>query len=156
MPLVTASTSRLSTHDAPLTTSAALALKPEPVAQPLVQLHSFLEVVELFERKREALLASHLINDVRLVAFETGRIEVKPVAHIGADVPARINRRLAEWTGMRWNMVYNESAEGEPSLREVRAAAAAQAQAYAVAHPKVQAVLEVFPEAKVIEFVPNK
>ncbi|MFM9890399.1 MAG: hypothetical protein ACKVOE_07175, partial [Rickettsiales bacterium] len=124
--------------------------------QPVVQLHSFLEVIELFELKREALLASHFINDMRLVAFETGRIEVKPVGHIGAEVPARINRRLAEWTGMRWNLVYAESAQGAPTLREQRAAATAQAQAYAVSHPKVQAVLEIFPDAKIIEFVPNK
>ena len=34
--------------------------------------HSYLDVVKLFEERREALLASHLINDMRLVSFAAG------------------------------------------------------------------------------------
>lgn len=133
---------------------AATAQKIEPVA--LAEVHSFLEVVELFEARREPILATHLINDMRVVSFSQGRIEVKPVAHMNADVAARINRRLAEWTGTRWNLTFTNDAEGEPTVREQRARAAAQARDYAVAHPKVQAVLAAFPDAKVIDFIPSK
>lgn len=134
--------------------NAAVKLAPEP--QPLAEVHSFLDVVQLFEARREALLASHLINDMRPVSFAPGRIEVKPIGHMNADVAARINRRLAEWTGERWNLTFNEQAEGEQSIREIRAAAARQARDYAVSHPKVQAVLDAFPDATVIDFIPNK
>jgi DNA polymerase-3 subunit gamma/tau len=134
--------------------ATAAAPQIEPVM--LAEVHSFLEVVELFEARREPILATHLINDMRVVSFEQGRIEVKPIAHMNADVAARINRRLAEWTGARWNLTFTNDAEGEPTIREQRARAAAQARDYAVAHPKVQAVLAAFPGVKVIDFVPSK
>ncbi len=134
--------------------ATATALKIEPVI--LAEVHSFADVVKLFEERREPILATHLINDMRLVAFEAGRIEVKPIAHMNADVPARINRRLAEWTGDKWNLVFNTNAEGEPSIREQRTHAAKQQRDYAFAHPKVQAVLEVFPDAKLVDFIPSK
>ncbi len=112
-------------------------------------------MVELFEARRELTLTTHLINDMRPVSFTQGRIEVKPVGHIPADIPARIMRRLNEWTGTRWSLVYNEHAEGEPSIRELRAAAFAKQRDYAFAHPKVIAAREIFPDAEV-EFVPTK
>jgi DNA polymerase-3 subunit gamma/tau len=141
---------------APASTTVMSATAPKMEPQPVVELLSFADMIALFEEKREALLASHLINDLRLVKFEQGRIEMKPIAHIGADVPARINRRLREWTGTAWNLLYNESAQGEPTVRELRQAAAAKQREYAVAHPKVQAALEVFPEATVLGFTPKK
>ena len=150
-----APTGSLTTGDRRLATSSATtAQKLEP--QPVHEVHSYADVVQLFEEKREAILASHLINDMRLVAFAPGKIEVKPTSHMGADVPARINRALSEWTGMRWNLVYNTTAEAQPSLREQRLAAATTAREYAASHPKVQAVMEIFPGASVIEFIPNK
>ena len=88
--------------------NVATAAKLEPIA--LAEVHSFLDVVKLFEAHREALLANHLISDMRLVTFEQGRIEMKPIGHMTPDVPARINRRLTEWTGVKWNLIYNENA----------------------------------------------
>jgi DNA polymerase-3 subunit gamma/tau len=134
--------------------NAALATKIEPVA--LAEVHSFAEVIQLFEERREPILATHMVGDMRLVSFERGRIEVKPVGHMNADVPARINRRLSEWTGEKWNLIFNTNAEGEPTMREQRAAALKQQRDYAIAHPRVQAVLAVFPDAKVVDFIPTK
>lgn len=134
---------------------AATAVAIQPQTTPQVELHSYAALVQYFELQREALLASHLINDFRLIAFAPGRIEVKPITHIAPDVPARINRRLKEWTGQSWNIVFG-TADGEPTMREVRAAAASKAKEYAVAHPKVQAVLEAFPNATVLDFIPHK
>jgi len=134
--------------------SPATALKIEPII--LAEVNSFLDVVKLFEERREALLASHLINDMRLVSFEQGRIEVKPISHMNPDVPARLNRRLSEWTGNKWNVIYNDRETGEPTIRETRAAAAKQLREYAIAHPRVQAVMEAFPGTTVIDFTPNK
>ena len=133
---------------------AATAAKIEPVA--LAEVHSFAELVQLFEEKREPILANHLINDMRFVRFEHGRIEVKPVGHMNPDIPARINRRLMEWTGAKWTIVYNENADGEPTIRDQRNVALRQARDYAIAHPKVQAVLDMFPGAIVADFTPNK
>lgn len=135
--------------------SAATAKAVQPEIQPAIEVHSYAEVVQLFEVKREGILASHLINDFRAVRFSPGRIEVKPIAHIAPDVPARINRRLKEWTGQNWNVIFSDE-EGEPSIREQRQAAAAKAKEYALSHPKVRAVMDAFPAAQVTDFVPSK
>ncbi len=153
MPSAVGSSSPMPVSAASGTVMSAAAPKLEPL--PMAMLHSYEDVVKLFEERREAMLAAHLINDMQFVSFAQGRIEVHPVSHIAADVPARINRRLQEWTGQRWNLVYSE-AEGAVTIREQRQLAATQAREYAMSHPKVQAVLEVFPEATVIEFVPKK
>lgn len=136
--------------------ATATAAKPQQQAQPVVELHSYNELVALFEQRREMMLATHLIADLRLVKFAPGRLEVKPVTHIAPDVPARLNRRLAEWTGMPWHVVLVPDAEGEPTIREMRQAAAAKMREYALNHPKVRAVMDAFPEATVLDFVPNK
>ena len=141
-------------HASPVTaTATAHKLAPEPQTVP--EIDSFAELVELFETRREMTLSTHLANDMRPVSFAAGRVEVKPIGHIPADVPARIQRRLAEWTGERWNLVYNESATGEPSIGELRIIAIAKQRDYAVAHPKVVAALAMFPDADV-EFIPHK
>ncbi len=134
--------------------NTTLAPKIEPVA--LAEIHSYADLVQLFEERREPILANHLTGDMRFVAFAPGRIEVKPVGHMNPDVPARIQRRLQEWTGARWALVYNERAEGEPTIREQRAAAAKQQRDYAFSHPKVQAVIDLFPGATPVDFVPDK
>ncbi len=152
-PAVSTSSAPRPMSSGPSTVMAATAQKIEP--KPMVEVHSFLEVVELFEAKREAMLAKFIVNDMRLVSFELGRIEVKPTGHIPTEVPARLSRMLTEWTGNRWSVVYNEQSPGEPTLREQRTAAIAQQKEYAVAHPKVQAALTLFPDAE-IEFIPAK
>lgn len=134
--------------------NAAIAPKIEPVV--FVEVEHFAQVAKLFEERREPILATHLINDMRLVSFAKGRIEVKPTAHMNADVAARINRRLGEWTGQRWSLVFTTDAEGEPTLREQRNAALKQQRDYAFSHPKVQAVLQQFPGCKPVDFIPNK
>ncbi len=136
--------------------SPATALARKIAEIPPAEVTSFADAIRLMEERREPILATHMVNDMRLVSFEQGRIEVKPVGHMNADIPARINRRLSEWTGEKWSLLFNTNAAGEPTIREVRAAAAKQQRDYAVAHPRVQAVLATFPDAKVLDFVPHQ
>ena len=137
--------------------NAATATVPKLEVHPLAEVHSYTDLVKLFETKREPILHAHLANDMRLVKFEQGRVEVKPISHIGADVPARVVRYLKEWTGQSWHLTLSPNADTqEPTIRELRLAAAKQARDYAASHPKVQAVLETFEGATVIDFIPNK
>lgn len=153
---------------APATTMSrgnlALAVQQAPVAvaqaapAPLSVVEDFAGLVQLMETRREPMLLSHLVHDLQLVRFaanaQGGHIELHPVRHLLADVPARIQRRLKEWTGQSWTIAFVEE-KGEPTLAEQRAQAKAKAIAYASSHPRVQEILQQFEGAEVIAFDPT-
>ncbi|HYL34008.1 MAG TPA: DNA polymerase III subunit gamma/tau [Stellaceae bacterium] len=109
---------------------------------------SFLDVVRLFEQKREPLLRSHLYGNVHLVRFEVGRIELRPTEAAPRDLSNRLGQLLTEWTGRRW-IVSVSGEPGEATLREQDTTRAAGLRNEAANHPLVRAVLEAFPGAKI-------
>lgn len=153
-PRSTTSYSAPVSHGATALAAHAVA-RPAEQPQTMAKIETFEEMLALFKAKREAMLLNHLMSDLRLVSFEKGRIEMRPVTHIAADVPARINRRMQEWTGEKWNLIFSE-AEGQPTITEQRKMEMAQARQYAENHPKVLAVMDAFPGTKVIDYIPNK
>lgn len=126
-----------------------LAVREESEAAPsLPQPQSFLEVIELFDKHREALLRSHLYGHVHLVHFEPGRIEFRPAVGAPRDLANRLGKLLGEWTDMRW-VVSISGEEGAPTLREEAEARALSLRNEAAQHPLVRAVLEAFPGARI-------
>jgi DNA polymerase III subunit gamma/tau len=126
-----------------------LAVREESEAAPaLPQPQSFLEVIELFDKRREALLRSHLYSHVHVVHFEPGRIEFRPAVGAPRDLANKLGKLLGEWTGMRW-VVSISSEEGAPTLREEAEARALSLRNEAAQHPLVRAVLETFPGARI-------
>ncbi|HKF72688.1 MAG TPA: DNA polymerase III subunit gamma/tau [Stellaceae bacterium] len=129
-----------------------MARSPEPTTAPAPGLEpmpqSFLEVVALFDRKREALLRSHLFANVHLVRFEVGRIELRPTEGAPRDLANRLGKLLGDWTGERWVVSISHN-EGEPTLREQAAARDETLRHEAAAHPLVRAVLDAFPGARI-------
>ncbi len=129
-----------------------LAVASEPVAAaapsalPLPQ--SFVEVVALFEQKREALLRTHLIANVHLVRFEVGRIELRPTAAAPRDLANRLGKLLTEWTGERWVVTITQE-EGAATLKEQSAANDVVKRQQAAEHPLVRAVLDAFPGSRI-------
>jgi len=119
---------------------------PVPGFEPMPQ--SFLEVVALFDRKREALLRSHLFANVHLVRFEPGRIELRLTEGAPRDLANRLGKLLGDWTGDRWVVSISQN-EGEPTLREQAAARDETLRHEAAAHPLVRAVLDAFPGARI-------
>jgi DNA polymerase-3 subunit gamma/tau len=132
-------------------TALAPVLQPNPISVP----QDFQEVVALFEQHREPILMAHLRQDLRLVNFTVGRIAFQPAGYIAPDVPVRIQRKLNEWTGMRWSIAIVD-AQGEATLAEQQEAEKARALEYAANHPHVRAVLDAFTDAEIIDFIPNK
>jgi DNA polymerase III subunit gamma/tau len=126
-----------------------LAVREESEAAPaLPQPRSFLEVIELFDKHREALLRSHLYGHVHIVHFEPGRIEFRPALGAPRDLANKLGKLLGEWTGTRW-VVSISSEEGEPTLRETAEARDLSLRNEAAQHPLVRAVLEAFPGARI-------
>jgi DNA polymerase III subunit gamma/tau len=111
---------------------------------------SFAEVVALFDKRREAVIRSHLRERVHLIAFEPGRIEFRPAEGAPANLANRISQLLGEWTGERWLVApAKASTGGEPTLREQEERRERDVRNEVAAHPLVQAVLETFPGATV-------
>jgi DNA polymerase III subunit gamma/tau len=110
---------------------------------------SFAEVVALFDRRREAVIRSHLCEHLHLIAFEPGRIEFRPADGAPGNLANRISQLLGEWTGQRWLVARSESAPGEPTLREQEEHREREVRNEVERHPLVQAVLETFPGATI-------
>jgi DNA polymerase-3 subunit gamma/tau len=109
---------------------------------------NFAEVIALFDRRREALLRSHLWSDVHLVYFEPGRIELRLASGAPRDLANRLGQLLSEWTGSRWLIAVSE-AEGQSTLREQEEHRQRDLRNEVTSHPLVQAVLETFPGATI-------
>jgi DNA polymerase III subunit gamma/tau len=130
-------------------TAPRLAVREESEVVPaLPQPQSFLEVIELFDKHREALLRSHLYGHVHIVHFEPGRIEFRPALGAPRDLANKLGKLLGEWTGTRW-VVSISSEEGAPTLREEAEARDLSLRNEAAQHPLVRAVLEAFPGARI-------
>jgi DNA polymerase-3 subunit gamma/tau len=148
----------------PSASAAATALVATPRAEPVESVspppatsvehdpmpQSFADVVALFDKRREAVIRSHLRERVHLLAFEPGRIEFRPADGAPANLANRISQLLGEWTGERWLVAPSKaSAGGEPTLREQEERRERDVRNEVAAHPLVQAVLETFPGATV-------
>jgi DNA polymerase-3 subunit gamma/tau len=109
---------------------------------------SFDEVVTLFDKRREALIRSHLRQHVHLIGFEPGRIEFRPTEEAPNNLANRMSQLLSEWTGQRW-LVARSEGQGEPTLREREERQERELRNEVASHPLVQAVLETFPGATI-------
>jgi DNA polymerase-3 subunit gamma/tau len=120
--------------------AATASLDPTPA--------SFAAVVALCAAHREGILHTHLLNDVHLVSFEAGRIELRPTPRAPANLPNRIAACLNEWTGSRW-LISVSGDLGAPTLKEQAQAIDAEMRRRAAEHPVVKAVLDAFPGATI-------
>jgi DNA polymerase III subunit gamma/tau len=133
--------------------SAAI-VAPRPAPEPLPSAsfapmpQSFAEVVQLFDERREAIIAAHLKAHVHLVAFEPGRIELRPAEAAPSNLINQLSQRLMEWTGARW-LVARSDADGAPTLAEAEARRESAVRNEVAGHPLVRAVLDAFPGATI-------
>jgi len=124
------------------------AAQQAPVQAALPKVETFDAMVELFKEKKEGILLTHLINDVHLVHFEAGRIDLRPTPKAPHDLPNRVAACLLKWTGARW-LVSVSGDLGAPTLKEQALAAEAELRRRAAEHPLVKAVLDAFPGATI-------
>ena len=110
---------------------------------------NFRGLVEMFERKKEAILALNLTDNVELVSFKPGVIELHDVGRIPPDLAARMRMCLQEWTATDWQVAIVRE-RGEATLKSQEDAATAARHKEAATDPLVQKTLEVFPGAKII------
>ncbi|WP_108815465.1 DNA polymerase III subunit gamma/tau [Loktanella sp. Alg231-35] len=138
------------THSAPSGPTASGAQTAVAVASDALQHYArFEDVVELIRAHRDVKLLVEVETGLRLVSYQPGRIEVNPTPQAAADLLGRLGSRLQAWTGNRWAISVAEG--GAPTIAETRDAAENAVRAEAEQHPLVQAVIAVFPKAKITD-----
>ena len=130
-------------------TGQATALAPQ-IGEALAHYPTFEHVVELIRSKRDVKLLVEVETNLRLAAYQPGRIEFVPTGNAPADLSQRLGTALQRWTGNRWAVsLVNEG--GSETIAEKRDAADNAIKIQAAEHPMVLAVLAAFPKAKITE-----
>jgi DNA polymerase-3 subunit gamma/tau len=122
----------------------APSLKPAPSQE----LRSFEDVVALAEAKRDLKLKHALLEQVRLVHFKPGNIELNPLPQAAKDLTQELMRKLKTWTERVWIVAVSDEPGAEPLGAQRRDQAAREIDKIRE-HPKVKEVLQHFPDARI-------
>src|SRR6516164_3610033 len=114
---------------------------------------SFEDLIGLAAEKRDLSIKSALERDVRLVRFEDGTLEIALEAGARKTLIGELSKKLTVWTGRRW-MVAVSAEAGSPSLRAQAEMRKAEMKDRVRADPLVQAVMERFPGAEIVDVRP--
>lgn len=148
---------KLEQAPAPAPTAEVL---PHPAAQntppaPLTDAPADFEaLVKMFGARRELLIAKALHDDVHLVSYAPGKVELRLRDRAPRDLAQRMMQCLEAWTGTRW-LVGLSQAEGEMTLQEQEAARLEAVRAEVLADPLVRAAMETFPGAELTNIIEN-
>ncbi len=111
---------------------------------------SFHHVVELIRSNRDVKLLVEVETCIQLASYRPGRIEFVPTPDAPADLAHRLGAALQRWTGNRWAVtLVNEG--GARTIAGTRDAEHLALKAQAREHPLVQAVMDAFPGAEILE-----
>ncbi|MDO9488431.1 MAG: DNA polymerase III subunit gamma/tau, partial [Sphingomonadaceae bacterium] len=130
---------------------APVRLRPEAkLAETVAAPSSFAALVELFDERREPLLAQMLHDRARLVRYAPPLLELN-LSGQRADFAQQLMRNLELWTGERWTVTLSDR-EGDPTLLDSeRLTREAERQAV-LDDPAVKKLLSVFPNAELIDY----
>jgi DNA polymerase-3 subunit gamma/tau len=125
----------------------ATALAPR-TTEALARYPTFEHVLELVRTNRDVKLLVEIEGDLRLAAYQPGRIEFTPTDNAAGDLAQRMGSALQRWTGNRWAVTLVNDCD-TPTIVENRNAALRALEAEAEQHPLVQAALAAFPKARI-------
>ena len=106
------------------------------------------DIVALAETHNEMLLAARIRNHVRLVALQSGRLEIALTGNAPETLAGDLAKQLEQWTAQRW-LVSLSDEKGGTTLAEDAAAAAAQIHDTIAEDPLVTKIMEIFPGASI-------
>ena len=127
---------------------------PEPVAiapqqPPAWTPKTFEDVVHLFEKKREPIIADYLLNNVGVVHCEPGLLKLHLVRPAAENFQSKISKLLTEYTHAPW-MVEYVTEKGEEPLSIQRLQAKEEREKKLLETPDAKKITELFPGAQVI------
>ena len=130
--------------------------KPAPVAsaapkaQPKVPVNSVADIAELCAKNRDIRLKTLVRGFVRLVNLEPGRLEINLPEDAPKTLVADLQKRLEEWTDIRWMVILSRE-PGQQTLLEAEQQAQEKRLSDARQDPDVAAILARFPGAKIAD-----
>ncbi len=126
-----------------------LAVAPD-VEAALAHYPTFHHVVETIRANRDVKLLVEVETCVQLAAYRPGRIEFVPTDDAPRDLAQRLGAALQRWTGNRWAVTLVNEGGGQ-TIAGVRDAEDLALKDEARQHPLVQAVMDAFPGAEILE-----
>jgi DNA polymerase-3 subunit gamma/tau len=129
-------------------TASAPEQPPEPEAPA-----DFRALVAWIADQGEINLAGQLTHNVRPVSYRPGRIEIALTDKAQPDITNRLLRVLRQHFGSQWSVSIAKEAEA-PTLQEQDEATKRETAAREMDDPLVRAVLEVFPDARLLGIKP--
>ena len=111
-------------------------------------------MVALAGEKRDLKLKHALSEQVRLVRFRPGHLEINPLDSAPKELGQELMRKLKTWTGRVW-MVALSGEEGAAPLGQQRRGREAREIELIRDHPEVKEVLQHFPDARIVAVRPT-
>ena len=130
------------------TENPAPADEPMEATAPLPELKSFEDAVALAEVKRDLKLKHALLEQVRLVHFKPGNIEINPLPQAPRELGQELMRKLKAWTGRVWIVAVSDEEGAAPLGAQLREKEAREIEKVRE-HPAVKQVMQHFPGARI-------
>jgi DNA polymerase-3 subunit gamma/tau len=134
---------------------------PEPFSEPSEETaqviaafgpNSFEMALEMLEEAREIVLVTELERFVRLVEFKPGALVVELLPNAPPDLQERTAKALRALTQTQWRVELGKG--GRESIVERAKRLEQERLDAATAAPEIQAALEAFPGARIVEVRP--
>lgn len=124
--------------------------RPQSAPDNAPQLASLEDVFVLAEKHRDLQIKHALKNFARLLKIEEGKLEISLDQGAPVNFAGTLGAKLSQWAGRRWIVVVGRE-RGSETLAEKEQNTQAQLKADVRQHPAVQAVLNAFPGAEIVE-----
>ena len=132
--------------------------KPESVLQKKVDkfsIDSFNDLLNVCSTQKEIKLKYELENNINLVKFEIGRIEISFNENLDKNFVKDLSSRLFEWTDIRWIISFSKL-KGEMTVKEKELHNKLQLINDTKKSSSYKKMLEFFPDAELIDVKNNK
>ena len=120
-----------------------------------IQINEFNDLINMCNLKKEIKLKYELENNVNLVNFEKERIEISFNENLDKDFVKNISSKLFEWTNKRWIITFSKKV-GQPSKKQIANEEREDLLKKANQSPEYKKIMEIFPDAKLIEIKVDK
>jgi len=111
---------------------------------PSIQIISFRQFVDLFYQKREGMLHTYLYNDVKLISFKEGEINIYTRSIPDKQFSRTIAKLISKWTGRIWQINMSDSNVGM-SLYEEDIIEQQKKIEHMKSDPEIKSILESLP-----------